>query len=96
MTSNGTNDPVGPGWWKTKAGWKHWNGVPAGEASPWPQFAIGILAAFLALAIFGGDTWPLALSFVLMGSFGLLSRRVYWSLAVVVLALVLVQGATKV
>jgi hypothetical protein len=76
-----TNDPAGPGWWKTKAGWEHWNRSLPGDASPWPQLAIGVVIGVVALLIAGWNAWPLAAALVLMGSVGLLPRRVYWSLA---------------
>lgn len=85
-----TSNPVSRGWWKTKAGWKHWSRALPGEASPWPQFIVGVVGAIAILLIAGWEHWPMASMVVLIGGAGFVSRRVLWSLAGLVLMAALV------
>lgn len=82
--------PLQPGWWRTRAGWK---AMPsAGSDEPGMgvvMVALGVVLGGVVLAISGWAGWHIALAMVLLASRSAVASRYRWVLTVGVFAAII-------
>lgn len=86
---NDQTEPLAPGWWRTKAGWKAAGNRPATEGG-WLFLAFGVVIAAVMLLVGGWRMWSAAAFTVLASSVGILPKRVVIGLWVVLALTVMV------